>query len=107
MLILARAPHMASQSQTINFVLERSYVELAASLLVLRLLYLVITRLYFHPLSSYPGPKLAAVTHFYQGYYDIVFDGGFMHHMQELHELYGTSKSFSKQTKILTSVNVL
>ncbi|KAF9013627.1 cytochrome P450 [Hymenopellis radicata] len=80
---------MASQSRAINFVLERSYVELAAGLLALRLLYLAITRLYFHPLSSYPGPKLAAITHFYQGYYDIVLDGGFMHHMQELHEKYG------------------
>ncbi|KAK4947453.1 hypothetical protein LTR10_013821 [Elasticomyces elasticus] len=50
---------------------------------------LVIYRLFFHPLSKVPGPKLAAISRFYDFYYDCIQGGKFSFKIEELHELYG------------------
>jgi len=50
---------------------------------------LAIHRLYFHPLARFPGPKLAALTSWYEFYYDVILDGQFYFKRKELHELYG------------------
>ncbi|KAL1638431.1 hypothetical protein SLS56_000240 [Neofusicoccum ribis] len=55
-------------------------------------LYLVaggIYRLYFSPLAKFPGPKLAALTLWYEFYYDVILRGQFTFKVQELHQKYG------------------
>ena len=47
-----------------------------------------IRRLYFHPLTHIPGPKLAALTWWYEFYFDVVRQGRYVFHIQELHERY-------------------
>lgn len=52
--------------------------------------YLCIYRLYFHPLASVPGPKLAAVTRFYEAYYNVLWhDGQYLFKTEKLHAIYG------------------
>ena len=50
-------------------------------------------RLFFSPLAKFPGPKLAAVTGWYEGYYDIFVNGGeggqFARQIERLHQQYG------------------
>lgn len=61
-------------------------------LLSLPLLYcvaVVIYRLYFHPLRSIPGPRLAAATGWYDFYYDVYLKGELLFKIKELHEIYG------------------
>ncbi|KKK18903.1 hypothetical protein P175DRAFT_0516031 [Aspergillus ochraceoroseus IBT 24754] len=56
------------------------------------LLYLIartIYRLYFHPLSKIPGPKLAAITHGYEFYHNILRGGLFVWELERLHQVYG------------------
>ncbi|OQE22869.1 hypothetical protein PENFLA_c012G09220 [Penicillium flavigenum] len=48
-----------------------------------------IYRLYFHPLSKIPGPKLAAITSGYEFYFNVVKGGMFIWEMERLHEIYG------------------
>ncbi|KAL0069997.1 hypothetical protein AAF712_002894 [Marasmius tenuissimus] len=48
-----------------------------------------IRRVFLHPLSKFPGPKLAALSTWYQAYFDIVKNGGFLKHLHELHAAYG------------------
>lgn len=49
----------------------------------------VIYRLYFSPIAGFPGPKLAAVTYWYEFYYDVVKDGQYIFQIAKLHKRYG------------------
>ena len=62
------------------------------SCLVLFPLYAVfqcLYRLYFSPLASFPGPKLAALTGWYEFYHDVVLSGTYQFKIKELHSQYG------------------
>jgi hypothetical protein len=50
---------------------------------------LVVYRLFLHPLSKIPGPKLAAVSRLYDFYYDCILGGQFAFKIEELHQKYG------------------
>lgn len=49
----------------------------------------VIYRLYLHPLSRFPGPRLAAATYLYGAYYDVVKEAQFVFKLNALHDKYG------------------
>ncbi|CAJ2500445.1 Uu.00g032980.m01.CDS01 [Anthostomella pinea] len=49
----------------------------------------VVYRLFLDPLSKFPGPKLAAATSLYEGYYDVIKRGKYIHKIEELHQRYG------------------
>ncbi|KUL89806.1 hypothetical protein ZTR_00581 [Talaromyces verruculosus] len=49
-----------------------------------------IYRLYFHPLSRFPGPRVAALTRWYEFYYDVIKPGQFIWKIESLHKRYGT-----------------
>lgn len=46
-------------------------------------------RLYFHPLRKIPGPKLAAITHGYEFYYNVIKRGMYVWEIERLHQIYG------------------
>jgi hypothetical protein len=50
---------------------------------------LAVFRLFIHPLQRFPGPKIAAITLWYQAYYDLVKDGGLLEQLEKLHLKYG------------------
>ncbi|KAG6872652.1 hypothetical protein C0995_007982 [Termitomyces sp. Mi166 len=45
-------------------------------------------RLFWHPLSKFPGPRLAAITDLYSAYYDL--GGALVDHLEDLHRAYGS-----------------
>lgn len=51
-----------------------------------------IYRLFFHPLSRFPGPRVAALTRWYEFYYDVIQPGQFIWKIEGLHQEYGTLK---------------
>ncbi|KAL1970158.1 hypothetical protein VTN77DRAFT_6563 [Rasamsonia byssochlamydoides] len=72
--------------------MSASLVNISLAALAAWVLYLLsgaIYRLYFHPLAKFPGPKLAAVTGWYEFYHDVVRRGLFIWKIQELHDRYG------------------
>lgn len=50
---------------------------------------LVIYRLFFSPLAKFPGPKLVAVTTWYELYYDAVKKGKYLFEIEKMHDKYG------------------
>lgn len=53
------------------------------------LLSLAFYRLTFHPLSRFPGPKSAAITWYYEAYFDLVQNGQYTFKIAEIHKEYG------------------
>jgi hypothetical protein len=62
-----------------------------AAILFLYLLGLAICRLYLSPLARFPGPKLAALTRWYETYLDAFKFGGGMYiwEVEKMHKKYG------------------
>lgn len=50
---------------------------------------LAVYRLYFSPIAQFPGPKWAALSRWYEFYYEVVLRGQFTFHIAELHKKYG------------------
>ncbi|KAF3396439.1 Trichodiene oxygenase [Penicillium rolfsii] len=50
---------------------------------------LSIWRLYFHPLAGFPGPRLAALTLWYECYFDVFLGGQYFKEIDRLHLRYG------------------
>ncbi|KUI54138.1 Trichodiene oxygenase [Cytospora mali] len=48
-----------------------------------------IRRLFLHPLAHIPGPRLAALTWWYEFYFDAIQPGQYVFKIQELHKQYG------------------
>ncbi|KAK4683262.1 hypothetical protein QC764_123520 [Podospora pseudoanserina] len=46
-------------------------------------------RLYLDPLAKFPGPKLAAITRYYEAYYDVVKKGQYTFRIADIHRQYG------------------
>jgi hypothetical protein len=65
-----------------------SWQAIAASIIVYYAT-LAAYRLYLHPLARFPGPKLAAATRLYEGYYDLYQSGQYTFKIGELHKQYG------------------
>ncbi|KAJ3984515.1 cytochrome P450 [Lentinula detonsa] len=58
---------------------------IAVSCIVAKAIY----RLYLHPLCKYPGPVFAALSSWYEAYYNIIKKGNLVVEIERLHKLYG------------------
>ena len=52
----------------------------------------VVYRLFLSPLAAIPGPKLAALTSWFELYYDVVLPGQYVFKIKEMHKQYGTRR---------------
>jgi hypothetical protein len=56
---------------------------------VIYLIALAVYRLTLHPLARFPGPKLAAISRYYEAYFDVVQNGQYTFKIKQLHKQYG------------------
>ena len=52
-------------------------------------------RLYLSPIANIPGPKLAALTGWYETYFDCIKQGRFWVEVEQMHKTYGISPSIA------------
>lgn len=64
-----------------------------AALAILYSVGLAFYRLFLSPLAAFPGPKLAALTGFYEFYYDFFKEGKYVFEIQKMHQQYGSLDS--------------
>ncbi|KAL3471911.1 cytochrome P450 [Aspergillus californicus] len=62
---------------------------LIASLSTLYVFSLAVYRLFISPLAKFPGPKLAALTSYYELYYDVIHKGRYIYQIEKMHDKYG------------------
>lgn len=75
-------------SYALAFVAGHPIATLGATF-ILYILSLTVYRLFFHPLSRFPGPKIAAITVWYEFYYDGIQRGRYTFEIQRMHDEYG------------------
>ena len=66
-------------------------IKLAIAAAVLFTAYGILYRLYLSPVAKFPGRKLAALTFWYEFYYDVVKKGAYVWEIKKMHEEYGSS----------------
>ena len=66
----------------------------------------IITLLYLHPLHRFPGPRIAAITRWYEFYHDVIRDGTYVKYYPTLHKKYG-QEAFSVMIVQVMSPNFL
>ena len=75
-----------------TYLLSRSWTDIVLFALTLFILYIAALsayRLYFCPIAQFPGPKLAALTLWYEFYYDVILSGRYQWQIREMHARYG------------------
>ena len=66
--------------------------------------FLAIYRLYLSPIARFPGPRLAALSLWYEFYHDVVRGGQYCFKINELHDQYGMPFYFTTADKGLRLV---
>lgn len=56
---------------------------------ILYLVWVASYRLYLSPIAKFPGPKLAALTFWYELYHDVIRPGQYTWEIAKMHEQYG------------------
>ena len=72
--------------------LSSSFFEVASALVATLALYLLAKaayRVYYHPLHSFPGPRMASISRLYEFYFDVIQGGMYMQKIEKLHQEYG------------------
>lgn len=65
------------------------WTETTLALVAVYTVYGIIYRLFLSPIAHIPGPRLAALTSWYEFYFDVIQPGQYVWHIQELHKKYG------------------
>jgi hypothetical protein len=66
---------------------------------------LVFYRQFLSPLAKVPGPRLAALSFWYERYYDVIKRGRYVFKIKDLHDQYGMSQSPPQPSRSIFQIN--
>jgi hypothetical protein len=73
--------------------LATTVAELLAVGVLLYTAYGAVHRLYLAPVAKFPGPRVAALTFWYEFYFDVIRGGAYVYEIERMHQQYGRSAS--------------
>lgn len=76
-------------NSSMNSIQDFWTLQAVAGVVVVYLITVGVYRLYLHPLAKFPGPRLAGLTRWYEGYYDVILGGQYTFKIAEMHKQYG------------------
>ncbi len=79
----------STRSKVIQNLGARHLCAILLSMLLIYGVLLVVYRLYLSPIAAIPGPKLAALTEWYEFYYHLIKNGQFGRAVERMHDKYG------------------
>ena len=85
-----------ASNRAFAFVPKDAYSRAAALFVGVTLAYitcLAVSRLVLSPVAGFPGPKIAAVTGWYEFYYDFFLKGKYLYEIEKMHQKYGEDRS--------------
>jgi hypothetical protein len=88
---------MGIAQQMFDFWQHASWLAILGSSAVTCISLLACYRLFFHPLSRIPGPRLAALTTWWEVYENVWRGGHLPFELKELHKIYGLFIEFKIQ----------
>lgn len=92
------SPITSQDTLSFRFIMALLTTNIVLSLVVIYVVYtvgLVLYRLYFSPLSRFPGPKLTAATLWYECNHDRIRRGKYTFEIAKMHENYGLLRFIS------------
>jgi hypothetical protein len=75
----------ASKQRDSGITILATIVTIVVALVIYRMVY----NCYFHPLSRFPGPRLATITSLHLAYLDFAANGSVIQVLRNLHDKYG------------------
>ena len=66
-----------------------SWLQYSAIIVIVYCISLAMYRITFDPLAKYPGPKIAAITGYYEFYHDYICNGMYTFEIAKMHKRYG------------------
>lgn len=88
--------HVHSAGEPSSSILSAAFV----GLLILLWLGTALYRLFLSPVARIPGPRLAAITFWYEFYYDVLKKGQYTWKLKELHKQYGIFSALNSSQSI-------
>lgn len=87
---------MAVIDEAVQMLLQHPLLSVSCSL-TFYFVGLAIYRLYHHPLAQFPGPKLAALSYWYEFYFDGVLQGKYVFEVERMHQKYGSNACLDRK----------
>ena len=85
------------------------FLAVGIALFIVKILWSLVYNIHYHPLSKFPGPKIAGASRLYENYFEALKSPGgqYIFEIDRLHKIYGKSRTWYQISARMTDNNLL